>query len=80
MEYKGTFGPITVDGTASNMIYNGLSKGTLVKFSGFDKNLLNLKVTAPALNVNGSYKAKAVFIGIPINGDGKIVLNLSELQ
>lgn len=71
-------GPVKIDSTTTNSSIIGFSKGTIEKFGGFEKNLMEIKIRAPLITFHGIYKAKSYVIGIPINGGGpyKVVYGL----
>lgn len=63
-------GPITIDYLTEFSHIYGMSNASIVKFNGFDKNILEVEIKAPFLSFNGTYKAKAKLLGITINGNG----------
>jgi hypothetical protein len=63
-------GPIDMDVVISNFLVNGLSKGTIYKFKGFDKNVLEIGVKTPLLTIRGPYKMNGKVVFIPVSGDG----------
>lgn len=71
-------GIVTVRGSATKSLISGFSKGKIERFSGFDKNLLKVKIKAPLVSANGTYNAIARVLGIPINGNGKYKVNFRE--
>lgn len=87
-EVRQKTGPVTVEGTSTNTVIRGFSKGRVEKITGFDRNRLEIRVKVPTLKFKGNYNSKANVIGIPISGSGpynvifskKILLTLCTFQ
>lgn len=73
-------GAISVDGTATNITIIGFSRGKIENFGGFQKNMLEIKFTAPSIKFMGKYNAKASVLGIPLSGIGDFTLNFSKFN
>jgi hypothetical protein len=63
-------GIVTVRGHAKDSLIFGFSKGKFDKFSGFDKDLVEMKFKSPSVKVNGTFSAKSHVINLPINTSG----------
>lgn len=63
-------GSVTIDATSSDSHINGLKNTKFINFKGFDKNFVEFEMKAPVLTFSGTYKMKAKFFGMTINGEG----------
>lgn len=61
---------VILEGTSSNSLIYGLANASFIKFKGFHNNLLEFELKATELFFNGTYKMKARFLGLTLNGDG----------
>jgi len=74
------YGVIKANGTVYNINLKGLSSSTIEKFSGFDKNLLEINFKTPKFNVKGWYSATGSVFGFPTQGEGIFTLNFCEFN
>lgn len=71
-------GPVTLDFFTEFCHIYGFLNATIVKFQGFDQNLLDIELKFADMSVNGSYKAKAKLLGMSLNGNGVFFSNYSK--
>lgn len=68
------FGAIKANGVIYNVKVAGFSDATFQKFTGFDKNLLEIHINMPKTLLTMFYKANVVVLGAKINNEGPSTL------
>ena len=77
---KHDYGIVKADGLTYNVKAFGFSSATIEKFSGFDKNLLEIHFKVPKLKYTGFYKARGEIVGFPVKGIGSYTLNFCKFN
>ena len=75
---KHDFGAVQADGILYNIKSFGYSASSFQKFSGFDKNILEVHLKMPKFSLSGFYKATVEVLGFKINDEGPMALNFCE--
>ncbi|KAL7024864.1 hypothetical protein ACKWTF_013224 [Chironomus riparius] len=75
---KHDYGIVKADGLMYNLKAFGFSSATIEKFSGFDKNLLEIHFKVPKLKYTGFYKAQGEVVGFPVGGIGSFTVNFYD--
>ncbi|KAL7024886.1 hypothetical protein ACKWTF_013236 [Chironomus riparius] len=75
---KHDFGAMQADGTIYDIKVFGFNDSTFLKFSGFDKNVLEIHFKMPKFSLSGFYKANAKVLDFHINDEGPLTLNFYD--
>ena len=79
INFTHDYGSINVKkGNITNAQMRGLSSATIDKFSGFDKDLLEIQFKIPKSTFYGSVVAETNILFLPVTTDGTFVLNLCK--
>ncbi|KAL7024873.1 hypothetical protein ACKWTF_013227 [Chironomus riparius] len=74
------YGVIQANGTIFNINLRGLSTATVEKFSGFDKNLLEIHFKVLEFHFKGFYSATGVVFGYSSHDNGIFTLNFYDFK
>ncbi|XP_070507556.1 circadian clock-controlled protein daywake-like [Chironomus tepperi] len=72
------YGVIKARGYMYNVKAHGYSAATIIKFSGIDKNLIELHFKVPVIKFTGFYKGRGELLSIPLQGTGPFTVNFYD--
>lgn len=78
MKVEQASGPVNILADFKNVEIVGFSKAEIYEISGFDKNLMTLKMKMPSATFKGPYSIDAYILILPVKGNGKIKMNFSK--
>mgnify|MGYP003530035012 FL=1 len=78
MKIEQVSGPVNILANLKNVEIDGFSKAKIYEISGFDKNLMTLKMKVPSSTIVGPYTIDGYILILPVKGNGKIKMNFSK--
>lgn len=71
-------GPVKILAKITNFDIVGFSGAEIYKLSGFENDLIDLRMKMPFATLSGPYKINGNILILPVNGAGKMRLHFSK--
>jgi hypothetical protein len=78
MRVEQNSGPVNIVAELRDIEILGFAKAKIYKFSGFDSNLIDLRMKMSSATLVGPYDINGKILILPVSGVGKIKLVFSE--
>lgn len=71
---------VAIDAKVVDTALGGLSKGKILKITGFDKGQVEMKFTTPQASFIGPYKLNGKILRLPIQGSGNMKVHVGKIK